>query len=155
MNTSLRKCLTKAAILFLLSCLCIQILQAQQKVDSISLGGSKKVAAVQTGIASFYHDKFEGRKTANGSIFTQSKMTAASNKYPLNSWVKVINLSNKREVYVKITDRMHPKNTRLIDLTTTAARQLRFMTRGLVKVRVEYMGKKEPLLSEKKEDQQK
>lgn len=124
----------------------VQQLSAQHSTDSITLTKTQKVPAIQEGIASFYHDKFEGRTTSNGSIFTQKKMTAASNKYPLNCWVKVINLSNNNEVYVKITDRMHPKNTRLIDLSKAAASQLKYLNKGLTKVRVEYMGKKEPLI---------
>lgn len=145
MNIFQRKCLTKNLKVLLLILLCSPMVNAQQKVDSIAFSKSKNVAAIQTGIASYYHDKFEGRQTANGGIFTQKKMTAASNTYPLNCWVKVINLNNNKEVFVKITDRMHPKNTRLIDLSTAAANELQFIKKGLVRVRVEYMGKREPL----------
>lgn len=99
---------------------------------------------VSTGIASFYDNKFVGRKTSNGDIFSQKKLTAASNRLPLNSWAKVTSLSNGHSVVVKITDRMHPKNKRLIDLSRAAASKLLFTGHGLTKVRVEYLGKKPP-----------
>jgi rare lipoprotein A len=89
------------------------------------------------GTASFYADKFNGRKTANGEVFDNSGMTAAHNTLPLGSYVKVTNLRNGRSVIVKITDRLHRNNKRIIDLTKTAARQLGFLARGLTKVKVE------------------
>jgi rare lipoprotein A len=88
------------------------------------------------GIASYYHARFEGRKTANGEIFDNDKFTAASNKLKLGSYVKVTNLSNKEVVYVKINDRM-ANNGRVIDLAQVAAEKLDFKTKGLTKVKVE------------------
>lgn len=105
---------------------------------------SAEIPQVQYGIASFYDNKFEGRKTANGEVFSQKKMTAASNTLPLNTWVKVTNLSNKRSVYVRITDRMHHRNKRLIDLSRSAASSLGYTGKGLTRVKVEYMGRKKP-----------
>lgn len=88
------------------------------------------------GIASFYNNKFNGRKTATGEIFTNSGYTAASNFFKLGTYVKVTNLQNGRFVYVKINDRMgHPSRT--IDLTYQAAKDLRFINSGLTKVKVE------------------
>lgn len=116
--------------------------------DSIQLRKGHRVAAIQTGIASFYSDKFEGRRMANGQIFTQKKMTAASNTLPLNCWVRVTNLSNHKVVVVKITDRMHPKNKRLIDLSRLAATRLNYIGKGLTKVRVEYLGRQKPAENE-------
>lgn len=103
-----------------------------------------EIPQVQYGIASFYDNKFEGRKTANGEVFSQKKLTAASNTLPLNCWVKVTNLSNKRSVYVRITDRMHHRNKRLIDLSRSAASTLGYTGKGLTKVKVEYLGRKKP-----------
>jgi rare lipoprotein A len=103
-----------------------------------------KNAKVQYGTASFYANKFDGRSTANGDVFSQKKMTAASNTISLNTWVKVTNLHNKKSAVVKITDRMHPKNKRLIDLSRSAASQLGYTGRGLARVKVELLGKKRP-----------
>ena len=106
------------------------------------LGREKKQPVVvveksDMGTASYYADKFEGRKTASGEIFNNDSMTAAHNTLPLGTLVKVTNLSNGRSVIVKITDRLHATNSRIIDLTQTAARELGFLTRGLARVRVE------------------
>ena len=117
---------------------------AQHARDSIRLNKNKNVAAIQYGVASYYHDKFEGRLTANGDTFTQKNLTAASNTYPLNCWVRVTNTRNDRSVVVFITDRMHHLNTRLIDLSRSAAEKLRYIGRGLTRVKVEYLGKKKP-----------
>jgi rare lipoprotein A len=133
---------------FLLCCLACKGLafsvSAQDAVDSIALNKNKNVAATQFGIASYYHDKFEGRTTANGDTFTQTNLTAASNTYPLNCWVRVTNRRNDKSVVVRITDRMHHLNTRLIDLSRSAAQELGFIARGLTRVKVEYLGKKKP-----------
>jgi hypothetical protein len=92
------------------------------------------------GVASYYSSKFEGRKTATGTIFRNAGMTGASNHFKLNTLVMVTNLRNNKSVIVLITDRMHPrmkKKGRVIDLTRNAAKQLDFIQRGLVKVSVQ------------------
>jgi rare lipoprotein A len=100
-----------------------------------------KPARVQYGTASFYADKFEGQKTANGEIFTQKGMTAAHNSLPLGTWIRVTNLSNKRSVLVKVNDRLHHRNPRLVDLSKSAAKKLGYTDKGLSKVRVDVIGK--------------
>src|SRR5580698_7639686 len=89
-----------------------------QKPHHVSrIASDKKNIKTQYGIASFYANKFNGRRTANGEIFSQTKLTAASNTLSLNTWVKVTNLHNKKTVIVRVTDRMHFRNKRLIDLS--------------------------------------
>ncbi|RYD55811.1 MAG: septal ring lytic transglycosylase RlpA family protein [Sphingobacteriales bacterium] len=95
------------------------------------------------GIASFYHDKFEGRQTATGEIFDNDKFTAASNKLKLGSYAKVTNLTNGEVVYVKINDRMNASNERLIDLASVAAKKLNFQGNGVTKVKVEAVSAQE------------
>lgn len=95
------------------------------------------------GIASFYHDKFEGRHTATGEIFDNEKFTAASNKLKLGSYAKVTNLSNGEVVYVKINDRMNASNERMIDLASVAAKKLNFHSNGVANVRVEAVSAQE------------
>lgn len=102
----------------------------------------KKVSRVQYGTASFYSNKFNGRKTASGEIFSQKNLTAAHNSLPLGTWVKVTNMRNKRTVVVRVNDRLHPRNRRLIDLTRTAAGQLGYVKSGLTRVKLEILGKK-------------
>jgi rare lipoprotein A len=98
----------------------------------------------QVGIASFYANKFNGRRTANGEIFNQKNLTAASNTLPLNTWVQITNLHNKKTVIVKINDRMHHKNKRLIDLSHAAAHELGYTGWGIAKVKVEVIGRHRP-----------
>lgn len=105
---------------------------------------SPKEIVIKYGVASFYHDKFNGRKTANGNTFNTLKYTAACNVLPLGIWVKVTNVKNDKSVIVYINDRLHPKNKRLIDLSRTAARKLDFISKGLTKVKVEVLGKLRP-----------
>lgn len=120
-------------------------LKAQKQTGTVARTiNTTNTPPVQYGIASFYDNKFEGRLTSNGEVFTQKKLTAASNTLPLNCWVKVTNLKNNRSVIVRITDRMHPKNKRLIDLSRSAASKLAYIGRGLTRVKVEYLGKKKP-----------
>lgn len=108
--------------------------------DSIAGHPGIPEANFKTGTASYYSAHFDGRKTANGEIFRNSKMTAASNDFDLNTWVRVTNLVNQRSVIVWINDRMHRKmqqKGRVVDLSRAAARELGFIKAGLVKVTVE------------------
>ena len=102
---------------------------------------SPKQIVIKYGMASFYHEKFNGRKTANGNTYNSKKLTAACNVLPLGTWVKVTNIRNEKSVIVQINDRLHPKNMRLIDLTKTAAIKLDFIARGITRVKVEVLGK--------------
>lgn len=90
-----------------------------------------------SGFATYYHDKFIGRKTATGEIFYQNKMTAASNNFKLGTMVEVENVKTGNTVIVKINDRMHPNMAargRVVDLTTAAAKKLGFYPRGTAEV---------------------
>ncbi len=107
-------------------------------------GKKEKTTNAKIGTASFYANKFNGRKMANGDVFYQHNMTAACNSISLNTYVKVTNLRNKKNVVVKITDHMHRDNKRLIDLSRAAASQLGYTGHGLTKVKVEILGKKKP-----------
>ena len=94
------------------------------------------------GVASYYADKFNGRQTATGAIYSHWKMTAACNKLPLNTWIRVTNLRNKRSVIVQINDRLHPKNPRVVDMSRMAAEKLGYIGRGLTQVKVEVLVRK-------------
>jgi rare lipoprotein A len=107
-------------------------------------GGEKKAKVVKkkeifTGVASYYHNKFNGRKTSSGEIFSNEGLTGAHNTLPLGTWVKITNLKNDSVVIVKINDRMAKWNKRLIDLSQAAARQLNYINAGLAKVRLEVL----------------
>lgn len=95
------------------------------------------VALAGTGNAVHYHDKYQGKKTANGEVFDQNKLTAAHNKLPYGSQVKVTNLANNQSVIVKINDRMAQHNKNIIDVTKHAAKKLGFSGKGRAQVSLE------------------
>ncbi|TDH25273.1 septal ring lytic transglycosylase RlpA family protein [Segetibacter sp. 3557_3] len=99
-------------------------------------------SVVQTGRASYYADKFVGRKTANGEIFRQRKRTAAHQTLPFGTRVKVKNLSNGRTVKVRINDRGPFAGGRIIDLSKKAARKLGMVQKGVENVRLKYKKRK-------------
>ncbi|MBL7718759.1 MAG: septal ring lytic transglycosylase RlpA family protein [Flavipsychrobacter sp.] len=115
----------------------------ESKAQSIS----QEVKNLRKGIASFYHHKFEGRKTATGEIFDNDKYTAASNTLKLGTFVRVTNLNNGKVVYVRINDRMAPNNKRVIDLATVAADKLGFRSAGTASVKVEVVPSSEGKLA--------
>lgn len=102
---------------------------------------TKKTTRVFYGQASYYANKFIGRKTANGEIFSQKKLTCACNVLPLGTWIKVTNLRNGRTVVVKVNDRIHPRMRRVVDLSRAAAEKLGYISRGLTRVKVEPLDK--------------
>lgn len=101
---------------------------------------SRKI--VETGQASYYADKFNGRRTANGEIFRQYKRTAASKTIPFGTKVKVRNLSNNKTVKVRINDRGPFVKGRIIDLSKRAARKIGMIQAGVQNVEIKY--KKKP-----------
>lgn len=93
----------------------------------------------ESGMASFYNDKFEGKTTASGEIFSQSKLTAAHKTLPFQTKVKVTNLANKKSVIVTINDRGPFVEGRILDLSKKAAKQLDFIENGIAKVKLEVL----------------
>ena len=89
------------------------------------------------GMASFYGPGFHGRRTATGEVFDHRGFTAASNRFPLNTWVAVQRMDDDRCVVVKINDRMHASHRRrVVDLSRAAAEALGMIRAGVVLVRV-------------------
>lgn len=86
--------------------------------------------------ASYYAKRFEGRRTASGERYDPTRMTAATRDFPLQSWLKVINPANGREVIVRINDRTGKRKTPLIDLSRAAAEELGFLGKGKIRVLV-------------------
>lgn len=98
---------------------------------------------IQTGKASFYANKFEGRKTASGEIFSQSKLTAAHKTLPFGTSVKVTNLANHKSVVVIVNDRGPFVPGRIIDVSYAAAKILGFTKLGVANVSVEVLDENE------------
>lgn len=96
----------------------------------------------ETGTASYYHDKFHGRKTYSGEVYDKHKMTGAHTTLPMGTMVKLTNLKNDSTVILKINDRL-PSKKRIVDVSRAGAEQLNFIRDGLVKVRLEIIEKEE------------
>lgn len=117
----------------------------------LSIMFSNALLAQETGTASYYANKFEGRKTASGEIFHQDSLTAAHKTLPMGTYVSVTNLANDSTVVVKINDRLPKSSKRTIDLSRSAAEQLDFIRKGLTQVVIVEIKPDENELLEKKD----
>lgn len=82
------------------------------------------------GVASYYADKFNGRRTASGEAFSNRAMTAAHRTLPFGTMLQVTNPANGNTVVVRVNDRGPFHGGRLIDLSKAAASQLGLVARG-------------------------
>ncbi len=90
----------------------------------------------QTGIASYFSDKFHGKRTASGEPYDKTALTAAHATLPFGSLVHVVNLKTNQSVDVRINSRSHPANRRLLDLSKQAAKELGILQAGVAKVKL-------------------
>lgn len=95
----------------------------------------------QTGKASFYADKFDGRQTASGTVYRPGKRTAAHNTLPFGTVVRVTNPRNHRSVKVTVTDRGPHAKGRIIDLSKKAARKIGIVDAGVAPVELKVVRK--------------
>ncbi len=98
---------------------------------------------IETGLASWYGAKHQGKRTASGEIFDQNKFTAAHRTLPWGSIVKVTNLDNGKSVQVRINDRGPFAKARVIDLSRAAAKALAMVKSGVSPVRIELLSPRE------------
>lgn len=97
------------------------------------------VSQTQTGKASFYAEKFDGRPTASGEIYKHNLSTGAHRKLPFGTKVRVTNLDNNKTAIVKINDRGPFIRGRIIDLSRSVATSLGIMDSGITDVRLEVL----------------
>lgn len=90
----------------------------------------------ETGLASFYADRHQGRSTASGEPYQHALKTAAHKKLPFGSRVKVTNLSNGKSVMVTINDRGPFVKGRIIDLSKSAFSSIGHTSSGLIHVKI-------------------
>ena len=93
------------------------------------------------GLASWYGSIWNGRTTASGETFDETKLTAAHNSLPLGTLVRVTNLRSQQSVVVRINDRGSLAPNRVIDLSSAAAREIGLIDQGLARVKLEVLGK--------------
>lgn len=93
----------------------------------------------QTGLASYYADRYHNKRTASGERYQTNLNTAAHMTLPFGSMVRVTNLANGRSVVVKVNDRGAFKRGRIIDLSRAAFSAIGNTRAGLIKVKIEVM----------------
>ena len=93
------------------------------------------------GLASWYGDVWQGRRTASGEIFDDTKLTACHRTLPFGTLVRVTDTRTARSVVVKINDRGTLFPDRVIDLSSAAAQELGIVEKGLANVRLEVLGR--------------
>ena len=109
-----------------------------QNSRELASRSSREYAVV--GIASYYGDKFHGRRTANGEVYNKNAMTAAHRTLPFGTMVEVTFLRTGRSVVVRINDRGPFIEGRIIDLSEGAAREIGLRPHGIGDVRVRVIG---------------
>ena len=95
-----------------------------------------RVAAEETGIASWYGHPYHGRASASGEIYDMEQLTAAHRTLPFGTLVRVENLATGLSVDVRINDRGPFVGGRIIDLSRAAARQIQMLGPGTAQVRL-------------------
>lgn len=91
----------------------------------------------KTSFASFYHDKFNGRKTASGEIFNNSELTAANKTLAFGTEVKITNLISGKSVVVKVNDRGPYHSSRAFDLSKAAFSSIADTNKGTIAIEYE------------------
>lgn len=103
----------------------------------VSMTGLAAAQTGEEGVANFYSDKFQGKKTSSGEVYDKDGLTASHKKLPYGTKVKVTNVENGKSVVVTINDRMASSNSAVIDVTRRAAEELGFAKAGKAKVTLE------------------
>jgi len=99
---------------------------------------------MEEGNASWYGAPFHGRRASNGEIYDMNKLTAAHRTMAFNTMVRVTNLTNGKNVVVRITDRGPFIENRIIDLSRAAAETIESIGPGVVPVRLEVISGNDP-----------
>ena len=94
---------------------------------------------VGDGMASYYSNEFAGSRTASGERFDPAAMTAAHRTLAFHSRVAVTNLSNGKEVVVRINDRGPWGKGRVIDISYAAAKAIGMHHSGTARVKLELL----------------
>lgn len=92
-----------------------------------------------TGKASYYADRFDGRPTSTGEIYSKDAFTAASKDFPAGTILRVRNVANNQITQVRVNDcgPNHPE--RIIDLSRAAAAQIGLLRAGIAVVELEVL----------------
>ncbi len=109
------------------------------KIDGVYYYPAVDYHYSETGVASWYGPKFDGKATANGETFDMNELSAAHRTLPMPSMVRVVNLDNGRSLALRVNDRGPFARGRIIDVSRRAAQLLGFRYRGTARVKIELM----------------
>ncbi|MBB5282664.1 rare lipoprotein A [Rhabdobacter roseus] len=98
------------------------------------------LGTTETGKASYYATKFNGRKTFFGEKFSSHEFTAAHRTLPHNTMLEVTNTTTQQKVIVRVNDRGPYSKHRLIDISKGAAKELGLLSQGVAQVSVRVVG---------------
>jgi rare lipoprotein A len=95
-----------------------------------------RLGTTETGVASWYGFPYHGRRAASGEVYDMQQLTAAHRTLPFQTWLEVTNLSNGKQVDVRINDRGPFVKGRIVDLSQAAARDIDMLRAGTARVRL-------------------
>lgn len=102
-------------------------------------------AETLSGKATYYGNRWHGRRTASGAIYHKDSLTCAHRTLPFGTLLRVINLRNGKDVVVKVTDRGPFRPGAIVDLSTAAAREIDMLSAGVVSVEAEILNPQDGL----------
>ncbi|WP_429070225.1 septal ring lytic transglycosylase RlpA family protein [Aeromonas dhakensis] len=121
----------------LLASLCLLLAACSSQPDAGSAGNWR--GYTQTGLASYYADRYHNKRTASGEPYQRHANTAAHMELPFGVLVRVTNLANGKSVVVRVNDRGNFPRGRIIDLSKAAFSAIGNPRSGLIKVRIEVL----------------
>ena len=99
--------------------------------------GTGNIYGQEEGLASFYHHRFHGKKSASGRMHDFDELVAAHRTHPFGTFLRVTNLENMKTIIVCVTDRGPFRKKRVVDVSSVAAELLGFKKKGITRVRLE------------------
>lgn len=107
-------------------------------ISTLGLYSFKNSASdAKTSFASFYHDKFNGKKTASGELFDNDKFTAANMRLPFGTKVQITNLRTGKSIVVRVNDRGPFHASRSFDLSKAAYKAIGDLKHGTMPIEFE------------------
>ncbi len=97
-------------------------------------GANNEALAQLKGKATYYHNRFHGRLTSDGSVYHKDSLTCAHKTLPFGTVLRVINKKNGKEVVVKVNDRGPFRPNTMLDLSLAAAKRLDMLHDGVISV---------------------
>lgn len=113
------------------------ILAGTIAVSMLSIFSFTINTGTKTSTASYYHDKFNGKRTASGEIFNNKEFTAANRTLPFGTKVRITNLNTNKSVVVRVNDRGPFTKSRAFDLSKAAFNEIGNVRSGTIPIQYE------------------